>query len=106
MPEDLTVSKKGERKKGKEEKGMPPKSFGRITFFKKSGARLYIPARLVDDSNFPFKDGEIVKVEIGNSSLKLKAVEWWEMLDWETMPETFEKLPEDLKRKIEVAQLV
>ena len=76
----------------KKEIEMSRKSFGRITFFKKSGARLYIPARIVDDSSFPFQDGEIVKIEIGNSSLKLEAVEWWEMLNWKTMPETFEKL--------------
>jgi hypothetical protein len=85
---------------------MPKNSFGRITFFKKSGARLYIPARIIDDSSFPFKDGEIVKIEIGNSSLKLKAVEWWEMLDWKTMPETYEKLPNEIKQKIESAELV
>jgi hypothetical protein len=85
---------------------MSRKSFGRITFFQKSGARLYLPARIVDDSNFPFQDGEIVKIEIGNSSLKLKAVEWWEMLDWKTMPETYEKLPSETKRKIEAAKLI
>jgi hypothetical protein len=84
---------------------MAKDSFGRIAFFKKSGARLYIPARIIDDSNFPFKDDEIVKIEIGNSSLKLKAVEWWEMLDWKTMPETYEKLPNEIKQKIEAAQL-
>jgi hypothetical protein len=85
---------------------MTRKSFGRIIFFKKSGARLYIPAKIVDDSSFPFKNGEIVKIEIGNSSLKLKAVEWWEMLDWQTMPETYEKLPDDVKRKIETARQI
>lgn len=82
------------------------KGFGRLTFFKKSGARLYIPERIISDSNFPFKDGEIVKIEIGNSSLNLKSVEWWEMLDWKTMPETFEKLPEETKRKIKIAGLL
>lgn len=85
---------------------MTRKCFGRITFFKKSGARLYIPARIIDNANFPFQDGEIVKIEIGNASLKLKAVEWWEMLDWKTMPETYEKLPEETKRKIKDACLI
>lgn len=84
----------------------PRKSFGRITFFKRSGARLYIPAKIIDDYNFPFQDGEIVKIEIGNASLKLKTVEWWEMLDWGTMQETYEKLPEETKRKIENAGLI
>lgn len=82
------------------------RSFGKIRFFKQSGARLYIPEKIISDSNFPFKDGEIVKIEIGNNSLKLRAVEWWEMLDWKTMPETFEKLPEEIKRKIKNAGLI
>lgn len=81
------------------------KGFGRLTFFKNSGARLYVPERIVGDSNFPFKDGEVIKIEIGNDSLILKSVEWWEMLDWQTMPETFEKLPEETKRKIRTAGL-
>lgn len=85
---------------------MSKKSFGKVIFFEKSGARLYIPAKIVNDSSFPFKNGEIVKIEIGNSSLKLKAVEWWEMLDWGTMPETYEKLPDEVKRKIETAQQI
>jgi len=93
-------------RKEKENEDLSRKSFGRITFFKKSGARLYIPAKIIDDSSFPFQDGEIVKIEIGNASLILKAVEWWEMLDWKTMPETYEKLPDQIKRKIETAQLV
>jgi hypothetical protein len=85
---------------------MPRRGFGRITFFKKSGARLYIPEKVISDSSFPFKDGEIVKIDIGNSSLKLEAVEWWEMLDWKTMPETYEKLPEETKAKIKNACLI
>ena len=80
--------------------------FGRITFFKKSGARLYIPQKIISDKNFPFRDGDIVKIEIGNSSLILKAVEWWEMLDWKTLPHVFEKLPEEMKEKIKKAGLL
>jgi len=85
---------------------MAKRGFGRVKFFKKSGARLYIPESVIRDSSFPFKDGEIVKIEIGNSSLKLKAVEWWEMLDWKTMPETFKKLPPEIQRKIKDAGLI
>jgi hypothetical protein len=81
------------------------KGFSRLTFFKSSGARLYIPEKIICDSSFPFKDGEIIKIEIGNDSLILKPVEWWEMLDWKTMPETFEKLPEETKTKIKTAVL-
>jgi hypothetical protein len=82
------------------------KGFGRIAFFKKSGARLYIPEKIVGNADFPFKDNEIVKIEIGNSCLELKTVEWWELLDWKTMPAAYEKLPEDIKNKIKNAGLI
>ena len=80
--------------------------FGRIRFFKKSGARLYIPEKVIRDSNFPFKEDEIVKIEIGNDNLKLRRVEWWEMLDWKTMPGAFSKLPDEIKEKIKAAGLI
>jgi len=75
--------------------------FGRLKRYRKSGARLYIPEKVLSDSQFPFEDGEIIKIEIGNDSLILRAVEWWEMLDWGTMPKVLEKLPPELKEKIE-----
>jgi hypothetical protein len=81
------------------------KSFGRITFFKKSGARLYLPEKVISDSAFPFKDGEVIKIEIDDGVLKLKNAEWWEMLDWETMPEAFKKLPQDIQAKIRNATI-
>lgn len=89
-----------------EPKAVARKGFSRITFFKKSGARLYIPEKVVKSPEFPFKNGEIIKIEIGNSSLKLGAVNWWEMLDWRTMPETYEKLPEEIKAEIQKAGLI
>jgi hypothetical protein len=89
-----------------EAKTVARKGFSRITFFKKSGARLYIPEKIVKSPEFPFADGEVIKIEVGNSSLRLGAVDWWEMLDWKTMPETYEKLPEDIKTKIEKAGLI
>lgn len=85
---------------------MARRGFGRIKFFKKSGARLYISEKVIQDSNFPFKDGEIVKLEIGNDTLKLGPVEWWEMLDWKTMPDAFSKLPDEIKEKIKAAKLI
>jgi len=84
---------------------MAKRGFGRIGFYKKSGARLYIPERVLKDENFPFKDGDIVKIEVGNESLQVRPVEWWEMLDWKTMPEAFEKLPAEVKEKIKKAGL-
>ena len=79
---------------------------GKIRFYKKSGARLYIPQKVISDPAFPFKDGDVVKIEFGNDSLILKPVEWWEMLDWKAMPRVFEKLPEDLKKKIKAENLI
>ena len=72
----------------------------RIKFYKKSGARLYIPAELVRDPRFPFEDGDLVKIEIGNDSILVEKPEWWEIIDWDEMPEAYERLPEDIKRKI------
>lgn len=89
-----------------EVKSVARRGFGRITFFSKSGARLYIPEKIAKNPEFPFKNGEVIKIEIGNSSLKLGAVEWWEMIDWKTMPETYEKLPEEIKAKIGKAGLI
>ncbi|MFQ6075254.1 MAG: hypothetical protein ACE5Z5_03835 [Candidatus Bathyarchaeia archaeon] len=80
------------------------KTLGRIRRYAKSGARLYIPQSVLDDPRFPFKDGEVVKIEFGSDSLVLRSVEWWEMLDWETMPRVFEKLPEEIKEKIRTPQ--
>lgn len=81
------------------------RSFGRIKFFKKSGARLYIPEKVRQNAEFPFKDGEVVKIEIGNSKLILKSVEWWELMDWKAMSDAFMKLPEDIKKKVKNAGL-
>ena len=87
-------------------KSLPQRSFGRAAYFKKSGARLYIPEKVVSDSAFPFKDGDIIKIEIEENTVTLKKTEWWEMLDWKTMPETFEKLPPDVQGKIRNANLI
>ena len=85
---------------------MAKRGFGRISYFKKSGARLYIPEKVLKDANFPFKDGYIVKIEAGNDGLQVRPVEWWEMLDWKTMPEAFEKLPAEIKEKVKQAGLI
>jgi len=70
---------------------MAREGFGKIKYFQKSGARLYISEKVIGDFSFPFKDGDIVKIRIGNNSLILESVDWWEMLDWKTMPEAYEK---------------
>ncbi|RLG87901.1 MAG: hypothetical protein DRO18_02470 [Thermoprotei archaeon] len=72
----------------------------RMKFQREGGARLYIPAELVRDPRFPFENGDLVKIEIGNNSILVKKPEWWEMIDWNEMPEAYERLPEDIKKKI------
>jgi len=73
----------------------------KIRFFEKSGARLNIPQSVVDDENFPFHDGGLVKIEVNDSSIKLTRPEWWEMLDWSELKETYRVLPPEVKKKIE-----
>jgi len=72
----------------------------RIKYFKKSGARLYLPQSVINDPSFPFKDGDLVKIEIGNPVIQISKPEWWEMLNWDEMRSTFELLPEEIKAKI------
>jgi len=80
-------------------------SFAKIKFFQKSGARLYIPESVKGDSNFPFEDGEIVKITLGNDSLTLEKPEWWEMLDWKNLKDAYDKLPVEVQEKIRQAGL-
>jgi len=72
----------------------------RIKFYKKSGARLYIPESVLNDPEFPFGDDDLVKIEISNPTVMLIKPVWWEMLDWDKMKNAFEKLPDDIKEKI------
>jgi len=77
------------------------RAFARIKYFKnRTGARLYLPAKMVKDPSFPFEDDELIEIKIGNDSLTLEKPEWWEMLDWTTMKEAFQKLPSEIQGKI------
>jgi len=76
-------------------------AFTRFRRYPKSGGRLYIPQKVVSDPAFPFKDEDIVLVKVASDTVILRQAEWWEMLDWETMPQVYEKLPEEIKQKIE-----
>lgn len=71
-----------------------------IKFFKKSGARLYIPQKIIDDPSFPFEDESIVKIEIKDNQITLSNPEWWELLDWNEMQPAYQALPEEIKQKI------
>jgi len=72
----------------------------RIKFFQKSGARLYLPEKIIKDPSFPFEDDDLVKIQIGNDSLIINQPEWWEMLDWNEMKEAYQLLPEEIKNRI------
>jgi len=76
--------------------------FGRIKKFKKSGAYLYLPERLVDSDDFIFKSDDVVKLRIDKQHKKMEVSipQWWELLDWSKMPDAFEKLPHDVKKRI------
>ncbi len=72
----------------------------RIKYFKKSGARLYIPQSVIEDPGWRFEDGDLIKIEIGNPSLTISKPQWWEMLNWNEMRETFDLLPDETKAEI------
>jgi hypothetical protein len=81
--------------------------FGRVKEFAKSGAYLYLPARFVEDREiFPFKDDDIVKLEVvkGEADEGTKMIvstpRWYELLDWSKMSDAYEKLPPEIKEKI------
>jgi len=71
-----------------------------IKFFEKSGARLYIPQKIIEDPTFPFEDESVVKIEIQNNQIILKNPEWWELLDWNEMKTAYQALPDEIKQKI------
>jgi hypothetical protein len=72
-----------------------------IRYYSKSGARLYIPQSLIDDPGFPFKDGDIVRIEVTNPGLTLTRPEWWEIIDWNQMRDAYRQLPEEIRAQIQ-----
>jgi hypothetical protein len=67
---------------------------------------MIIPADVINSTGFPFKDGEQVKIEIKSGGLTVRAVEWWDAVDWRAMPTAFQNLPEDTKAKIRNAGII
>ena len=78
----------------------------KIKYFKKSGARLYLPQSILDDPGWQFRDGDLVKIEIGNPSVSISKPEWWEMIDWNEMAEAYQLLPQETKDKIRTKGLI
>jgi hypothetical protein len=76
-----------------------------LKHFNKSGARLYLKQELLNEPEFPFEDDEILKVEILDGKMVLSKPEWWEMLDWDEMPQVWRTLPEEIKSKVREAGL-
>ena len=72
----------------------------RVKFYKKSGARLYLPEDLVRDPSFPFKDDDLVKIEMRKNSLTISRPEWWELLNWSEMREAYVRLPAEIRANI------
>jgi len=71
--------------------------------FPKSGARLYIKQEVLNSPDFPFQDDEILKVEVVDGKLVISKPEWWEMLNWDEMPQVWKTLPEEIKDQIRAA---
>ena len=42
-------------------------------------------------------------MEIVDGKLILSKPEWWEMLDWDEMPQVWKTLPEEIKKQIRAA---
>jgi len=76
-------------------------AFGRFKRFRKSGARLYVPDRLYRDADFPFEDGEVVKISIEEDRVVQEKAEWWALLDWSKLPDAYSKLPREIREAIE-----
>jgi len=82
--------------------------FGRIKKFQKSGAYLYLPSKLIEHDDFPFRDDDVVKLEIDkkNQAMTVSTPQWWELLDWSKMPDAFDKLPPETKENIKRAGIL
>jgi len=78
----------------------------RIKYFKKSGARLYLPQSIINDPEWPYEDGDLVKIEISNPVIRISKPVWWEMLNWNEMRDTFELLPDATKDEIRKRGLI
>jgi len=78
----------------------------RFKLYRQSGGRIYIPQRLLNKPDFPFSDGDIIKITIKGDTLVLSSPEWWELLDWDEMKGAYEKLPQEIKDKIEQSGVV
>ena len=77
----------------------------RFKLYKKSGGRIYIPQKLLSNSDFPFIDEDILKITIEDGKLILAKAMWWEMINWDEMGNAFEELPQEIKDKIQASGL-
>ena len=72
-----------------------------ITRLKKypiSGAMLYLGVGVLNDPDFDFNDGELLKIEIDGGKLVISKPKWYELLDWTTFEESLiEGLPQEAK---------
>jgi hypothetical protein len=85
---------------------MAKEGFGRLKAYRKSGASVYIPERVYEDGAFPFKNDELLKIQIDRESIRCTRPEWWELIDWKKLHAAFDKLPPDVQNKIRQAGLL
>jgi len=73
-----------------------------IKYYKKSGARLYIPQGILDDPEFPFKDGDVLRIQISNPGLQIVRPAWFELINWSDpqMRQGFDELPGEIQEQI------
>ena len=73
-----------------------------ITRLKKypiSGAMFYLGVGILNDPEFCFNDGELLKIEIEDGKLIISKPKWYELLDWTTFEESsIEQLPEEARQ--------
>jgi hypothetical protein len=77
--------------------------FTRFKGYAKSGAMLYIPEKVFQDKEWPFVEGEVVKVRIEDGRVIQEKAEWWELIDWTKVPkDAYHKLPPEIKSKVKL----
>jgi len=75
----------------------------RLKHYPKSGARIYIPQKLLTSPDFPFLDDDLLKIEFGkDDTIVLSKPQWWELLNWDEMPVAYEQLPQEIKDRIHI----
>lgn len=70
--------------------------------YPKSGAMIYIPQDALEDPEFPFKDGDILRIKMENPQISIIKPAWFELINWSEpqMRQGFNDLPEEIQAQI------